>query len=435
MSVLKKLGARTLGDKFFNVATKIANQRHLLSLRDGLVLAMPLLIVGSLFIIIGEFPIDAYQSFMAGIFGEGWNEFVWNDVAPATMNLISLIATFGIAKSLVDSYSVDGMPAGVIALASFFMVNSMDVETGSWSTDLFGTSNLFVGMLIALLAGELYRIIVQKKLVIKLPGSVPPSVSRAFTSLVPAIVILVLSLVVKFLFRMTPFGDLSGFITAMVSAPLTFAGTSYPGAALAVLMEQLLWSLGIHGSSIVTSVMEPIWLNANLENLAAFQAGTALPHIITQTFVENLLWIGGSGTTLPVVVYMLIFAKSKTLQQVGRLSIGPGLFNINEPVVFGLPIVMNPFLMIPFILSPLVVLTVSYFGMFLNIFPRMAGLTIPWTTPYLISGYLATGGHIGGIILQLLNFVVAFLIWFPFIRSWDKRNVLMESQEAAGTAA
>ncbi|SBV92488.1 Cellobiose permease IIC component [uncultured Eubacteriales bacterium] len=418
-------------EKFFGIATKIANQRHLLAVRDGLVLAMPLLIVGSLFIIIGDFPLDAYQNFMMGLLGEGWSDFVWNDVFPATVNLLALIAVFGIAKSLVDSYEVDGMPAGVIALAAFFLINTMDAEAWAWNADLFGSGNLFVGMIVALLSGELYRVIVQKKLVIKLPGSVPPSVSRAFTSLVPALAILVSALVIKLLFRLTPFGDLPTFITEMVKAPLTLAGTSYPGSALAVLMEQLLWSLGIHGSSIVTSVMEPIWLNANLENLAAFQAGLPLPHIITQTFIENLLWIGGSGTTLPVVVYMLIFAKSKTLKQVGRLSIAPGLFNINEPVVFGLPIVMNPFLMIPFILSPLVVLTISYFGMFLNIFPRMAGLTIPWTTPYLISGYLATGAHIGGVILQILNFVVAFLIWLPFIRSWDKRNLIMEAQEVA----
>ena len=415
-------------DKFFNVATKIANQRHLLAMRDGLVLAMPLLIIGSLFIIISDFPLQAYQDFMLSIFGEGWGDFVWNDVVPATTGLLSLVACFGIAKSLVDSYQLDGMPGGMIALAAFFLINNLDVEANAWNADLFGTSNLFVAMIISLLAGELYRVIVQRKLVIKLPDSVPPSVSRSFTALVPAAIILVLALVVKMLFRLTPFGDFPSFVTAFVTAPLTFAGTSYPGSALAVLVEQILWSLGIHGSSIVTSVMEPIWLNANLENLAAFQAGQALPHIITQTFVENLLWIGGSGATLPVVIYMVIFARSKTLKQVGRLSLVPGLFNINEPVVFGLPIVMNPFLIIPYILSPLVILTISYFGMFFNIFPRMVGVTIPWTTPYLISGYLATGANIGGVILQIINFVVAFLIWLPFIRSWDRRNVLMESQ-------
>ncbi|MCI6255883.1 MAG: PTS cellobiose transporter subunit IIC [Clostridiales bacterium] len=417
-------------EKFIPVATKIANQRHILALRDGIILTMPLLIIASLFIIISDFPVEGYQNFMTGLFGEGWGDFVWNDVFVATTSLIAVIATFGIAKSLVDSYDMDGTPAGVIALSSFFVLLPLDVDAWSWNADLFGSANLFMGMIVALLIGELYRVIVKKNLVIKLPGSVPPSISNSFVALVPAGAAIVLSLIVKMIFRATPFGDMGSFITAVVSAPLTIAGTSYPGAMFATFIEQLLWSFGIHGSSVVTAVMEPIWLNANLENLAAFQAGaTQLPHIITQTFIENFMWIGGSGATLPVVIYMLCFARSKMLKDLGRLSIAPGLFNINEPVVFGLPIVLNPFLMIPFIVSPLVIFTISYVGMYLNIFPRMVGVSIPWTTPYLISGYLATGGRFGGVLLQIVNFVVAFFIWLPFIRSWDKKNVAMEQAE------
>lgn len=419
-------------EKFIPVATKIANQRHILALRDGIILTMPLLIIASLFIIISDFPVEGYQNFMTGLFGEGWGDFVWNDVFVATTSLIAVIATFGIAKSLVDSYDMDGTPAGVIALSSFFVLLPLDVDAWSWNADLFGSANLFMGMIVALLIGELYRVIVKKNLVIKLPGSVPPSISNSFVALVPAGAAIVLSLIVKMIFRATPFGDMGSFITAVVSAPLTIAGTSYPGAMFATFIEQLLWSFGIHGSSVVTAVMEPIWLNANLENLAAFQAGaTQLPHIITQTFIENFMWIGGSGATLPVVIYMLCFARSKMLKDLGRLSIAPGLFNINEPVVFGLPIVLNPFLMIPFIVSPLVIFTISYVGMYLNIFPRMVGVSIPWTTPYLISGYLATGGRFGGVLLQIVNFVVAFFIWLPFIRSWDKKNVAMEQAEQA----
>ena len=417
-------------EKFIPVATKIVNQRHILALRDGIILTMPLLIIASLFIIISDFPVEGYQNFMTGLFGEGWGDFVWNDVFVATTSLIAVIATFGIAKSLVDSYDMDGTPAGVIALSSFFVLLPLDVDAWSWNADLFGSANLFMGMIVALLIGELYRVIVKKNLVIKLPGSVPPSISNSFVALVPAGAAIVLSLIVKMIFRATPFGDMGSFITAVVSAPLTIAGTSYPGAMFATFIEQMLWSFGIHGSSVVTAVMEPIWLNANLENLAAFQAGaTQLPHIITQTFIENFMWIGGSGATLPVVIYMLCFARSKMLKDLGRLSIAPGLFNINEPVVFGLPIVLNPFLMIPFIVSPLVIFTISYVGMYLNIFPRMVGVSIPWTTPYLISGYLATGGRFGGVLLQIVNFVVAFFIWLPFIRSWDKKNVAMEQAE------
>ncbi len=415
-------------NRFIPAASRIATQRHLLALRDGIILAMPLLIVGSFFIIIGEFPLEAYQNFMAGIFGEGWNEFVWNDIFPATMGILALVAAFGVAKSLVESYKVDGTSAGVISVAAFLIVNNIDAEASSWSTDTFGASNLFVAMIIALLVGEIYRRVIQRDMVIKMPDSVPPSISRSFVALVPAAIVVVLAFAIKLVFRATPYETFPNFISEIVKAPLTLAGTSYLGATFAVLIEQILWAFGIHGSSIVTSVMEPIWLNANMENLSAFQAGLPLPHVVTQTFIENFLWIGGSGATLPLVIFLLIFARSKTLKQIGRLGIAPGIFNINEPVVFGLPIVLNPFLLIPFIINPIVILTISYFTMSLGIFPRMAGITTPWTTPYLISGYLSTGGHIGGIILQLINFAVAFLIWFPFIRSWDRKNVIIEKE-------
>ena len=161
-------------DKFVPVAAKIAKQRHLLAMRDGLVLSLPLLIVGSLFIIIGELPIQAYQDFMTSVLGEGWNEFVWNDIFPATTGLIALLAAFGIAKSLVDSYDIDGVPGGVISVALFFLLNTLDVENNAWNADLFGSVNVFTAIIVALVSAEVYRLIVQKDLVIHLPASVPP---------------------------------------------------------------------------------------------------------------------------------------------------------------------------------------------------------------------------------------------------------------------
>ena len=416
-------------DKFVPVAAKIAKQRHLLAMRDGLVLSLPLLIVGSLFIIIGELPIQAYQDFMTSVLGEGWNEFVWNDIFPATTGLIALLAAFGIAKSLVDSYDIDGVPGGVISVALFFLLNTLDVENNAWNADLFGSVNVFTAIIVALVSAEVYRLIVQKDLVIHLPASVPPSISRSFTALIPACVIIVGGFIVKFLFTLTPYGDFPGFVSGVLSAPLQAVGTSYPRLLIILFFEQLLWSFGIHGSTIAWSFVDPIIQVNTLENLAAFQAGEAIPHVIAQPFIDNFLQIGGSGATLPLVVFLLLFAKSRQLKDIGRLSAAPAVFNINEPVVFGLPIVMNPFLMIPFILGPMIIMTITYVTMYFNIFPRLIGVNIPWTTPYLISGFLATGGRIGGVILQIINFCVAFLIWFPFLKSWDKRLVLEEKGE------
>ncbi|MFF3024155.1 PTS cellobiose transporter subunit IIC [Gottfriedia sp. NPDC057948] len=422
--------------KFLPIASKIGNQRHLLALRDGIMFAMPLMIIGSFFIIVAWLEADWYQNFMAKVFGENWNAF-GDIVYNGSMGIIALVAVFGVAYSLASSYKVDkknidGVPAGVLALASYLIVNIMSTfkdgkETVSaWSPDLFGAQYLFVGLIIAIITAEIYRYFLQKKIIITLPDTVPPTVSRSFTALIPGFVIILFFLLVRYGFSHTGWGDFATFVHKVVTQPFTILGSTYIGTLVACLMEHLLWSFGIHGSSIITSVMEPIWITNADANLEALKAGKALPHIITYTFYENGIWMGGSGATLPVAIYMTFLAKSKLLKKVGRLAIGPSIFNVNEPIMFGVPIVLNPFLMIPYILAPVAVLTVTYFGTVMGIFPHTTGTIIPWTTPYFISGYLMTGGKIMGVVMQLVAFAVASIIWFPFIRIWDKKNLEME---------
>lgn len=425
-------------EKFMPVAARIGSQRHLIALRDGIMFSMPLLIIGSLFIIVADFPIDAYQTFMAGLFGDGWTDILWG-VVNGTMGLLALIAAFGVAYSLAGSYKVDGkhidgIPAGVLSLAGYLIINQLSVfgagddAVEAWTVDIFGSGFLFVALITAILTAEIYRLLIQRKFVITLPASVPPTISRSFTALLPGFVIVILFMLIRLGFSLTPWGNFAGFITTVVTAPIAMVGSSYIGTLVTTLTEHFLWSFGIHGSSIVTAVVEPIWLVNAGQNLEAARQGLAqLPNIVTYTFYENGVWIGGSGATLPVVVYMALFARSKLIKQIGRLSLAPGIFNINEPVVFGLPVVLNPFLMIPYILAPIAVMTVSYIGTAVGLFPYTTGVMIPWTTPYFVSGFLITGGKIGGIIAQLVCFLVAFVIWVPFIRIWDKRNLALES--------
>lgn len=439
METKKKSVQSFFEEKFMPVAAKIGNQKHLIALRDGIMFTMPLLIIGSIFIILAELPINAYQNLMASIFGENWTAF--EGVAlNGTMGIISLIAVFGIAYSLAGSYEVDGkkidgIPAGVLAVASFFIVNIVSVfGTGddaveAWGTSIFSSQYLFLAIVVSLGAAEIYRLMLQKKIVITMPKSVPPTVARSFTALLPGFVIIIFFMLVRLGFSFTPWSDLATFVQSVLKKPIEFAGSSYIGTVFACLFEHLLWSVGIHGSSIMTAVMEPIWISNAGANLEAFKAGAkSLPNIVTYTFYENGVWMGGSGATLAVVVYMLVFAKSKLVKQIGRLAIVPGIFNINEPVVFGLPVVLNPFLMIPYILAPIAVTTVSYFGTLIGIFPYTTGVIIPWTTPYFISGYLMTGGNVMGVVAQVILFAVAFVIWLPFIRVWDRRNYLSEKQ-------
>lgn len=159
----------------------------------------------------------------------------------------------------------------------------------------------------------------------------------------------------------------------------------------------LLWACGLHGANIVGGVMAPIWFGAMDTNRIAFQAGDALPNIFTQQFFEIWINIGGSGATLALVVTMFLRSRSKQMKQLGKLAIGPAVFNINEPIIFGMPIVMNPMLLIPFIITPLVTLVLTYIGMSTGLVAKPAGIAVPWTMPPIFSGYLATGGKISGL--------------------------------------
>jgi PTS system cellobiose-specific IIC component len=411
-------------EKFLPAAVKIGSQRHLLALRDGIVMIMPLLILGAFSMIIAEFPFQPFLDLMARLFGPNWNSFE-GVIMNATYGIVALVACFGVASSLVNSYKVDGTPAGMIAIAALFITNIPvefvvgDKTVLAWAIDSFTALYLFTALIIALVTAEIYRILVQKKFTIKLPSSVPPAVSRQFTALLPGIVILVLFLIIRNLFALSTWGSFPEFVKTVISTPLRGAGTSYIGTMVAVFVEHILWSLGLHGSSIVIfPIFEPMWIENVQENLNGAR------HIVTQPFYENGIWIGGSGATLPAVVYMLVFAKSKLLKQVGRIGIAPGIFNINEPVTFGLPIVLNPVLMIPFFLAPMIAGTIQYFGTLAGLFPY-CNYTVPWTTPFFVSGFLMTRS-VMGVVAQVVSFAVVFLIYFPFIRFWDRKNYKME---------
>ncbi|MCL2491907.1 MAG: PTS transporter subunit EIIC [Coriobacteriia bacterium] len=403
-------------EKFVPIAAKIGGQRHLLALRDGIIMIMPLLILGSFAMVIIDFPIPAWAEWME-THGWYWDGGHLDVIMDATFGIMAIIAAFGVASALASSYrkangdAVDGIPAGILAIAAFFILTQGEGMDSEY---------LFVALMVGLFVGEIYRLFIQKDWVIKLPETVPLAIARQFTALLPGAAILAfLWLFIAVPMRSTEAHTISNWLNTYLFSWLANVGLSYPATMLGSFLEHLLWCFGIHGAAVVIfPFYEPLWLSA---------IGT--DSIITWPFYENGVWIGGSGATLPVVIYMLLFAKSRLLKDIGRISIVPGLFNINETVTFGLPVVLNPMLMIPYVVTPLVIVTIMYFGTSMGIFPVLDKL-IPWTTPVFISGFLAASGGLGDRIMavvgQIICFAVAFLIWLPFIRAWDKVNVLQE---------
>ncbi|MCM3735414.1 PTS cellobiose transporter subunit IIC [Bacillus cytotoxicus] len=419
------------------VAGRVAEQRHLQAVRDGIILTMPFLIIGSFFLIISALPIPGYNDFMANLFGAGWQKALGYPVS-ATFNIMSLIAVFGIAYRLAEQYKVDALASGALSLVSFLLATPFQVShiveatkesivvEGVIPAALTGSQGLFVAMILAILSTEIYRVIIQKNIVIKMPETVPPAVSRSFVALIPGFVVITVVWIIRLILEHTSFGSIHNIVGQLLQAPLSTLGASIFGAVIAIILVQVLWSCGIHGAAIVGGVMDPIWLSLMDQNRVAFQAGQEVPNTITKQFFDLWIYMGGSGATLALVLAMLLFARSQQLKSLGRLSIGPGIFNINEMVTFGMPIVLNPLLLIPFILVPLVLTIVTYFAMEWGFVARPSGAAVPWTTPILFSGYLATGGKISGVVMQLVNFCLAFFIYFPFLKMWDKQKVAEE---------
>ncbi|MBE7097018.1 PTS cellobiose transporter subunit IIC [Bacillus cereus] len=422
------------------VAGKVAEQRHLLAIRDGLVLTMPFLIIGSFFLIISALPIPGYNDFMAGLFGENWQRALGYPVS-ATFNIMALIAVFGIAYRLGEYYKVDALASGALSLVTFLLATPFQVAyiipstkesvlvEGAIPATLMGSQGLFVAMIIALISTELYRFIVQKKIIIKMPETVPPAVTRSFAALVPGFIVVMVIWILRLIIENTSFGSIHNIVGQILQEPLSVLGASLWGAIIAVILVHVLWSCGIHGATIVGGVMSPVWLSLMDQNRVAYQAGQDIPNTITAQFFDLWIYMGGSGATLALVIGMLLFARSQQLKSLGRLSIAPGIFNINEMVTFGIPIVMNPILLIPFILVPVVLTIVSYFAMEWGLVARPSGAAVPWTTPILFSGYLGSGGKISGVILQLVNFALAFFIYLPFLKIWDKQKLAEEKGE------
>jgi cellobiose PTS system EIIC component len=427
-----------LEEKVMPVAAKIGAQRHLLALRDGLIATMPFIVIGSLFLIIANFPIPGYADWMTSIFGPKWAAKLSYPV-DATFNIMSIIAAFAVAYRLAESYKLDAMSAGTISIAAFllttpfsFTFTPADAEgvlvTGAISKAFLSSKGLFVALLFAILSTEIYRWVVKKDIVIKMPAGVPPSVGKSFAALIPGLFVLLTVWVIRLLVEMTPYESINNLVTVLLGDPLKLVGLTLGGTIVAELFVTILWSTGLHGTNIVKSVMEPIWFGAMGDNMTAYQAGEPLPHIVTQQFWDNFIHIGGTGVTFGLVLSMVLFAKSQQMKQLGRLAFGPGIFNINEPLIFGMPIVLNPIMIIPFVVTSIVTVIVTFLGMDMGLVAKPVGIAVPWTMPPVISGYLASGGHISGAIMNIVNILISFLIYTPFFRIYDKA---MKKQEEA----
>lgn len=410
------------------IAEKVEQNRYLSAIRDGFASIMPFLIIGSIFLLLSNLPSETLNQFLGSIFGAD-NIAKLGYLLEPTFNIMALLVIIGIARSLLDYYKIKDTSALILPIITFLLLNNFNItlttEGGESITsggvipmDYLGAAGLFVAMICTILTIEGYRWIKERGWVIKMPESVPPAVSRSFSSLIPAAMILTIVFLIKVAFEYTPFETVFEMIYQCLQQPLSALGNSLPSQIISEGLIGLFWCFGVHGDNIVSAIMAPIWRGLSAENLALVQAGADPVNIICQQFRDVFLIAGGTGATLSLLVSIWIGAKSPELKTVAKLSGPAAIFNINEPVIFGIPIVLNPIMMIPFIFVPIILCIITYIAMSLGFVPLLQGIEIPWTTPVFISGWIACGWK--GLVLQIINFIVATAIYFPFVRVLDR---------------
>lgn len=368
----------SISDKLLPVANKLASNRYLSILRDAFMLAFPLTMFGSIVVVICNLPFlnDEMKALLNELLGSGQS---------ATMSIMTVFVTFGIGYYLSKSYDVEGIFGGAISFASFLILTPFFVTSDSGETisnvlslDRLGAKGMFLGMIVSFIAAEIYSRTSRKGWQIKMPDSVPPAVAKSFAALIPAILTLSIFTAINAIVTVGLNTNLHDVIYNIIQVPLVGLGSSIWATLLAIFFIQFLWFFGLHGQILVNSVMDPVWNTLMFENLEAYKAGEHLPHIITKPFMEVFtVGLGGSGMTLAVVIIMAFFLRKKQYRDVGRLALGAGIFNVNEPVIFGLPIVLNATILIPWVIAPIIVTAFNYFVMAIGIVPAPTGVSVP----------------------------------------------------------
>ncbi|WP_195266798.1 PTS transporter subunit EIIC [Clostridium sp. 1001275B_160808_H3] len=423
---------------------KLAEQRHLRAIRDGIIATLPLIIVGSFFLIIANPPLP-----------ENWGitktlkDNAATIVLPfrMTMYIMTVYACWGIGYSLSKSYKLDGVTGGTLSAASFLLTlvpksvaaltpELMEIVNGNldllkWYQGLpqgfqmpmanMGGGGMFVGIIISILAVEIFRFTNRSGFKISMPEQVPASVARSFEALTPAAILVLLIGSITYYFNF----DWHGFISKIVS-PLVSASDTLLSVLILSFLNNFFWCFGIHGASIVGSIARPVWLMLLDKNQIAVTAGGALPAIAAEPFFQWFVYMGGSGIGL--VIVLLLFAKSTYGNQLARTALIPSIFNINEPIVFGAPLVLNPTLIIPFLIIPIVNATVAWFATTLELVSRVQ-IIAPWTLPGPIGAFIATGGDWRAVVLCIICILISIIIYYPFVKIYDNKLLLEEKSE------
>lgn len=420
-------------NKVGKMATKTAQNKVLQLIQQGMIATLPFLILGSFASIIVNFPYTPFSNFLqtSGLYP------YLNIPYQLTMGTLAIYVTFFTAKSYSEKNNVHSILPAIMSVLTLLMLSPLKnfavkgvqgktVPTPFIPFDNIGVKGLFLGLILGLVVTKIYCKLIKSKFTIKMPADVPETISVSFKSLIPVITISIGTVIIKYLMSLTPYGDLNSAIYALLQVPLQKIGISPWAIVLVVILNSLFFYFGIH-SLAINSIVMPILYALDFQNLAAFHAGPAIPNLITWRFFYMTSKIGGTGCSLGLVIFLAFFTKSKQFKMLGRLSLVPVIFNTDEPVIFGMPICLNPIMFIPFIVAPVISFLGSYMCELLHIVKPVIGLALPEQTPVIINGLLQSGPAFA--IMETVMVVITALIYLPFAKIADKQALAKEQND------
>lgn len=426
-------------EKLLVIADKISNQKHMYSIKTAFTTLMPVIITGAFCTLVVNVvcAADGNGISLAKVPGFSWLAMftdLFNAANYATLNFFTVAAVVLIGLELGQKNKILGFMPGIVALCSFVacldtnLVATIGEETttvAGLAKDYTAAKGLFLGMLVAILSVELFTKLQKSKyLKIHMPDTVPANVTNSFNNLFPFMLTIIIFAAINFAAVQIVHLSLYDIIYTFLQQPLQAVVQGLPGVLILMLVAQIFWCVGIHGNQIIKPVRDPLLNAAILANTDLVNTPNYNPadlNIISMSFWDTYGNIGGSGCVMGLLIACLIFSKRSDYKQVAKLSIVPNIFNISETLHFGLPIMLNPLLMLPFIITPLATMAFGYFMTVIG-FADVLVYAFPWTTPPFLNAWIASGGSIGTIITQAICIVISVVIYAPFVIIANKQQ-------------
>lgn len=425
---------------FMRLMGGLGSNLYVMSIRDAFATTVPVTIGAALFVLlnnvffaegIGCIPNMPFSPFLSELCIQGYN---------GTLGMLGLMVTFLIGMFLGKHWGGTGALEGMVGLGCYVMllpnstsITSVDGEVfsaaGLLTQTFTSSSTMLLGILAALFSSILLHKLTQfKKLKVSMPDGVPPAVAGAFNKLVPAVIVMMLFAFIEVAVRWISGMSVPDVVVWLLQKPLIGGFQSLIGIELYVFLATFVFVFGIHGAFVFGAISSPILLTSLQQNIEAISAGAAAPNIVTQPFLDCYVYMGGGGTMISLIIALLLFSRRKDEQTITRLGLLPGIFNISEPIMFGLPVVFNPVYAIPFCIVPCVSTLIAYAATSWNLV-SCTYLTIPWITPPVVSGFLATGGDWRASVLQVAIILVGIAIYAPFVIASNRLGAKGEAAE------